>query len=135
MSAMHVRVRAGREHYALPVAGVREIATLDRITPVPGAPAEVLGVWNLRGDVMAAIDLAYLLGLAREAEPSRILVVEDGDVRAGLVVESVAGVDSLPEPLEPADSNYLSAAALIDREPVGVIDLGAVLSAVGKGTG
>jgi len=130
-NGLHVRVRAGGEHYALPVAGVREIAPLGQITPVPGAPAAILGVWNLRGDVIAAIDLARLLGLQSEAEPSRIVVGEDGTVRAGLVVESVIDVGALPEALEPADSEFLSAAALIDREPVGVIDLGAVLAAGG----
>jgi purine-binding chemotaxis protein CheW len=133
MSAMHVRVRAGGEQYALPVAGVREIATLGTITPVPGAPAEVLGIWNLRGDVIAAIDLGAVLGLEPAAESSRIVVAEDGELHAGLVVEAVVDVAPLPEALEPADSEYLSAMVLIDRIPVGVIDLGTVLGAVSVG--
>jgi purine-binding chemotaxis protein CheW len=133
MSAMHVRVRSGGEHYALPVGGVREIARLGQITPVPGAPAAVLGIWNLRGDVMAALDLATLLGLEPDAEPSRILVAEDGELRAGLTVESVLDVGSLPESLEPTDSEYLSGVVLIERTPVGVIDLAAVLGAAATG--
>jgi purine-binding chemotaxis protein CheW len=128
MSAMHVRVRAGGEHYALPVSGVREITELGPITPVPGAPPHLLGVWNLRGDVLAALDLAALLGLISVDEPARIVVAEHGEVRAGLLVEAVAGVGPLPQALEPAPSGYLSAATLIDRLPVGVIDLAAVLS-------
>lgn len=134
MSAMHVRVRSGGEHYALPVGGVREIARLGQITPVPGAPAAVLGIWNLRGDVLAALDLATLLGLEPDAAPCRILVAEDGELRAGLTVESVLDVGSLPESLEPTDSEYLSGVVLIERTPVGVIDLAAVLSAAGTGT-
>lgn len=130
---LHVRVRAGGEHYALPVSGVREIAPLARITPVPGAPAAILGVWNLRGDVIAAVDLGLLLGLGGAAEPTRIVVGEDGGVRAGLVVESVTDVGPLPEALEPADSALLSAAALIDGEPVGIIDIGALLAAAEGG--
>jgi len=132
MSSMHVRVRAGNEHYALPVAGVREIAKLGEITPVPGAPAVVLGVWNLRGDVMAVLDLATLLGLGG-AEPGRIVVVEEGDLHGGLAVESVLDVGAIPEPLEPTDSEYLLGAVLVERVPVGVIDLGAVLGAVSTG--
>jgi chemotaxis signal transduction protein len=130
MSALHVRVRSGGEHYALAVEAVREIAKIGAITPVPGAAAEILGVWNLRGDVMAVIDLAALLGLGREAEPGRIVVAEQGDLRAGLVVESVVDVGPLPEALEPADSEFVSAAVLVDGVPVGVIDLGAALGAV-----
>jgi purine-binding chemotaxis protein CheW len=130
MSSMHVRVLSGGEHYALPVDAVREIAELGTITPVPGAPAEVLGVWNLRGEVIGVVDLATLLGLDREGRPGRIVVVEQGDLRAGLAVESVVDVASLPEALEPMDSEYVSAAVLVDRVPVGVVDLGAVLGAV-----
>lgn len=135
MSAVHVRVRAGGEQYALPVDGVREIAEMAAISPVPGAPAELLGVWNLRGDVLAAVDLAGLLGLEAAGEPRRIVVAEDGEVRAGLVVESVADIGELPEALEPADSRFLSASSLLGRTPVGVVDLGAVLGAVGGGQG
>jgi purine-binding chemotaxis protein CheW len=130
MSTMHVRVRSGGEDYALAVESVREIAKLGAITPVPGAPAEVLGVWNLRGDVMAVVDLATLLGLGREDEPGRIIVAEQGDLRAGLAVESVVDVGPLPETREPVDSELLSAAILIDHVPVGVVDVGAALGAV-----
>jgi chemotaxis signal transduction protein len=133
MSSLHVRVRAGGEHYALPVGGVREIAKLGQVTPVPGAPGAVLGVWNLRGDVMAVLDLAALLGLAGNAEPSRIVVVENGERHGGLAVEAVLDVGPIPESLEPADSGHLSGAVLIERTPVGVLDLDAVLATVGEG--
>jgi purine-binding chemotaxis protein CheW len=129
MSGVHVRVRAGGEHYALPVEGVREIARRDRITAVPGAPPAVLGVWNLRGDVVAAVDLAALLGLAPDDGEGRIVVVEEGDLRAGLAVQEVLDVEALPEALEPVDSRYLLGAALVDRTQVGVIDLPALLAA------
>ena len=130
MSAMHVRVRTGGESYALAVAGVSEIATLGPITPVPGAPPAVLGVWNLRGDVIAAIDLGSLMGLGPTADATRIVVAEDGDLRGGLVVVTVVDVNVLPETVDQVDSEYLSAMVMIERTPVGVIDIGAVLGAV-----
>lgn len=130
MSEVHVRVRAGGEHYALPIGGVREIAEVDRLTPVPGAPVGVLGVWSLRGDVVAVIDLATVLGLQPAADPTRIVVVEGAGARAGLTVESVLDVTTLPEALEPAESDCLSAATLVERVPVGVVDLDAVLNKV-----
>ncbi|HXS34342.1 MAG TPA: chemotaxis protein CheW [Solirubrobacterales bacterium] len=128
MSGVHVRVRAGGEHYALPVAGVREVATLGYLTPVPGAPRAVLGVWNLRGDVMAVIDLAALLGLQSGAQ-DRVVVVEDRDRRAGLAVESLVDVGSVPASVDPVESEHLLGAVLIDRTPVGILDLGVVLAA------
>lgn len=136
MSATHVRVRAGGEHYALPVEDVREIARRGRITPVPGAPPQVLGVWNLRGDVMAAVDLAVALGLAAAtadaAAEGRIVVAERGELRAGLAVEAVVEVGPLPAASEPAESPYLEGAVLVDRTPVGIVDLGAVLAAAAE---
>lgn len=137
MSGIHVRVRAGGEHYALPVEGVREIAKRDQITPVPGAPAGVLGVWNLRGDVIAAVDLAAVLGLGAGAESgdNRIVVAEHGELRAGLAVEAVVEVGPLPAAIDPAESDYLEGQVRVDRTPVGVIDLGAVLGGVAAGAG
>jgi purine-binding chemotaxis protein CheW len=132
MSQVHVRVCAGGERYAFPVGAVREIAQLGKVTPVPGAPAPVIGVWNLRGDVIAVLDLARVLGLEGSA-PSRLVVVEDGELRGGLAVESVLDVGAIPEALEPADSEYLSGSVLVERAPIGLIDVGAVLSAVSTG--
>ena len=127
MTAMHLRVRSGEEEYALPVEEVREIAPLGRVSPVPGAPAEVLGIWNLRGEVMALIELAAALGIAG-GEASRIVVAERGDLHAGLVVDEVIDICSLPEAREPAESEYLSGSVLVDGVPVGIVDVGAALA-------
>lgn len=127
MSGVHVRVRAGGEHYALPVENVREIARHDRITPVPGAPDAVLGVWNLRGDVIAAVDLAAILGLDSSGPAGRIVIADESGMRAGLAVEEVLGVEALPAAVEAADSELLEGAVLVDGTPVGIVDLGAVL--------
>ena len=137
MSAIHVRVRAGGEHYALPVEDVREIARMGRITPVPGAQAQVLGVWNLRGDVIAAVDLAAALGLVGGAgdeapERGRILVAERGELRAGLAVDEVVDVGALPETIEPTEGSYLEGMVLVDRTPVGIVDVGALLAAAAE---
>ncbi len=127
MTAMHLRVRSGEEEYALPVEDVREIAPLGPVSPVPGAPDEVLGVWNLRGEVLAVIDLAAALGIAG-GEASRIVVAEQGDLRAGIVVDEVVDFCSLPEAREPVESEYLSGSVLVDRVPVGIVDVGAMLA-------
>lgn len=131
MTAMHLRVRSGREHYALPVEGVREIAPVGRISPVPGSPPEVLGVWNLRGDVMAVVDLAGVLGI-EAGKPGRVVVAEAGDLHAALAVEEVIDVCSLPDAREPVESEYLSGSVLVDRLPVGIVDLGAVLAGTAR---
>ena len=129
MSSLHVRVQVGDEHYALPVADVLEVAELGDVTPVPGAGAALLGVRNLRGQVLAVIDLATILGLAN-SDPRRMVVTESGGRTAGLAVDSVVGVEQLPNASEETDSRHLTAATLADGALVGVVDVDSVLGAV-----
>ena len=130
MSGVHVRVQVAGEHYALPIDGVLEVAELGDVTPVPGAPSGVVGVRNLRGQLITVASLAALFGLEAARTPERIVVAEDGGRRAGLAVESVLDVAVVPEPAEPAESPYVRGASLVDGALVGVVDLPAALGAL-----
>jgi purine-binding chemotaxis protein CheW len=129
VTRLHVRVLVADEHYALPVADVLEVAELGDVTPVPGAGAAVLGVRNLRGQVLPVVDLATVFELP-PAHPERLVIAERGGLRAGLAVDAIDGVEELPEASEEVDSHYLTGAALADGALVGVIDIGSVLDAV-----
>jgi purine-binding chemotaxis protein CheW len=129
MTALHVRVRVGDEHYALPVDDVLEIAEYGEVAPVPGAAAAVLGVRNLRGQVLPVVDLARVFGLTRGAKPERIVVTDESSRRVGLAVDSVVGVEPLPKATEDAESPHLDGAALADGALVGVVNVGSVLDA------
>lgn len=130
MTALHVRIRAGGEDYALSVEDVIEVAELGHITPVPGAPSEVLGVRNLRGTVLPVLDLATVLGIPPAALCERIVVAEQAGRRAALAVESVTGVEQLPSASEEVESPHLVGAALADGALVGILDVGSLLSSV-----
>ena len=123
MSAVHVQVRVGAERYALPVARVLEVGEMRTLTVAPGAARAILGVCNLRGDLLPVFDLATVLGLPRSDAPRRLLVAERGGTRAGFAVDEVTDVDELPEADQETDSDLLSGAALIDGGLVGVIDM------------
>jgi purine-binding chemotaxis protein CheW len=129
VSRLHVRVRVADEHYALAVEDVLEVAELGDVTPVPGAGPAVLGVRNLRGQVLPVVDLATVFEL-QPTQPERIVIAERGGLRAGLAVDAVAGVEELPEASEEVDSRHLGGAVLTDGTLVGVIDVGSVLEAV-----
>jgi purine-binding chemotaxis protein CheW len=123
MSGVYVRIRVAAEHYALPVEQVLEVSELGEIAAVPGSPPEILGVRNLRGQVIPVIGLATMLGLSGE---------ESGELRAGLIVDEVLDVEELPPALEQVDSEYLLGAFLIGGDLVGALDLAAVLTPVGS---
>ena len=127
MSALFVRVRVAGEHYALPVERVLEVAEPGDLTPVPGSPPQIIGVCNLRGQIVPVVSMSKLLSLTEEA-PGRIVVAELGALRAGLAVEGVLDVSELSNASEPTESPYLSGAILTDGTLVGLLDLDAILS-------
>jgi purine-binding chemotaxis protein CheW len=126
---LFLRVGVAGESYALPVSEVLEVADYADGARVPGAAAAVLGVRNLRGGVLPVVDLATVLGLPRAGVPARIVVAEEGVRTAGLAVDSVVGVEPLPDVTEPTESSHLLGAALVDGTLVGIVDLGSVLDA------
>ena len=54
----------GAEHYATELSEVAEVLPLEEHTSVPGASAEIVGVFNLRGEIVPIVDLAAVMGLA-----------------------------------------------------------------------
>src|SRR6185295_6688454 len=106
----------GRTRCALPIDRVAEIGEVPKITPVPHVPRWVRGVANLRGDILAVIDLRARIGLPPvdpESRKGRMLIVRSspgplGEVAAGLLVDAVSGVSrvdrgALAPPEEPID--------------------------------
>ena len=130
MSELHVQVSVAGERYALPVAGVVEVADVGEVTPLPGSPAAVLGVRNLRGQVVPVVDLAVVLGLPAAPAPERIVIAEDSGRRAGLAVDEVAGVEELPPASEDTEARHLTGAVLANGDFIGILDVRSVLDAV-----
>jgi purine-binding chemotaxis protein CheW len=90
-------VRLGGRPFAVDVAQAREVITLDVTTSVPGAPAPLVGVMNLRGNVLPVVEARPLLGLPIHATAGRprALIVADGEQRAAILIEEVVGLTVL----------------------------------------
>lgn len=84
----------GQETYALDILRLRGIVTRRPATEVPRAPAYLLGVISLRGQIVPLIDLRLRLGLPATASTraTRILVVDQAGESFGLLVDSVRQV-------------------------------------------
>ena len=133
MSGAHVRFRVGSENYALPVAQVLEVADLGQLAPVPGSPPAVLGVRNLRGQVLPVIDLATVLGTGRDGPAEKLVITEEAGRRAGLAIDEVTDVGELGGPVQETDSPFLSGSMLVEGELVGIVDVAGVFAAVERG--
>jgi purine-binding chemotaxis protein CheW len=123
MSSVHVRLRVGRERYAVPIENVLEVAELGRLSTVPGAAAAVLGVRNLRGQVLPVFDLARVLAIAGDGSVRRVVVAEHDGRLAGLAVDEVTEVGELEGETEQTDAEHLSGAILEDGQLVGIVDV------------
>jgi purine-binding chemotaxis protein CheW len=123
VNAVHVRVRLGGESYAVCVEHVIEVADLGTMSPVPGANRSVLGIRNLRGEVLPVFDLSSVLGIKGDSLPQCLLVTEHGSLRAGFAIDEVTDVGTLPPVTEETQSKLLSGAALDDSGLIGVIDI------------
>jgi purine-binding chemotaxis protein CheW len=91
--------RLASETYAVPLSGVQEILKPPRITKVPRAAYEVLGIVSVRGRVTTVIDLRRRLRVAEAPvdKHTRVLLVDAGDEVLGLLVDSVLQVYRLYE--------------------------------------
>lgn len=93
-----VAFRIGEQDYCIDIAVVREIRGWSPTTVLPHAPPHVTGVINLRGAVVAVIDLAARLGLGKTIPTARhvIVIVTLGQQTVGLladVVSDILGID------------------------------------------
>ncbi|GGB45345.1 chemotaxis protein CheW [Oceanisphaera marina] len=82
------------ETYGINVMQVQEVLRYNDIAPVPGAPDYVLGIVNLRGNVVTVLDTRLRFGLAAAevTDSTRIVIIEAETQVIGILVDSVAEV-------------------------------------------
>lgn len=82
------------KHWVIPMEQVKEILTHVEISHIPGAKKWVLGVANVRGNLMPILDLqGFLLGRPSErTRKSRVLVMQNKGIVAGLLVDEILGM-------------------------------------------
>ncbi len=87
------------ETYGLEVGQVREILRINQNFPVPGAPDYVLGITNIRGNVITILDARRRFNLAtvEHTASTRMIVVESNDDTVAVVVDSVSDVIDVPK--------------------------------------
>ena len=80
--------------WVVPLEQVKEILTKVSISRIPGAKSWVLGVANVRGNLLPILDLkGFLLGQkTQRSRQTRVLVMQHKGVTAGLLVEDVMGM-------------------------------------------
>ncbi|SMF36650.1 purine-binding chemotaxis protein CheW [Alteromonadaceae bacterium Bs31] len=89
-----VTFKLAGETYGVNVMQVQEVLRYTEIAPVPGAPSYVIGIINLRGNVVTVIDTRerFALPPGEITDNSRIVIIEADSHVVGILVDSVAEV-------------------------------------------
>jgi purine-binding chemotaxis protein CheW len=145
--AATVVLRLGRGEFGVPIDVVREVLRTPQITPVPFAPAAVIGATAIRGSILPVVDLGLLLAQGPAQRPGSLLVVGGGAAvePIGLLVDAVTGLlpadaaEPRPPPAE-ADATLPQGwiAAMLEPEAgrlIALLDPRSVLLAVAPSAG
>ena len=126
------------ETYGVNVMEVQEVLRVTDIAPVPGAPGYVLGIINLRGNVVSVLDTRRRFGLQSidNSDATRIVIIESGGQTVGIRVDAVAEVldvdsseiESSPDVGNDESSRYISGMVSRDDELVILIDVSKIIS-------
>ncbi|MDY6830149.1 MAG: chemotaxis protein CheW [Pseudomonadota bacterium] len=126
------------ETYGVNVMQVREVLRYTEIAPVPGAPTYVLGIINLRGNVVTVIDTRQRFGLDLHeiTDHTRIVIIESDQHVVGILVDSVAEVvylrqsevETAPSVGNDESAKFIQGVCKKGEELLILIDLGNLLS-------
>jgi purine-binding chemotaxis protein CheW len=95
----------GPEHYGIESRNIREIRPLSEFTPLPCTPAFVLGLVNVRGQILSIINIKKLFDLPEKGltELNKVIVVHANRMEVGVLADAVLGVRPIAlEELRPA---------------------------------
>ncbi|RUO43054.1 chemotaxis protein CheW [Aliidiomarina taiwanensis] len=133
-----VTFQLAEETYGINVMQVQEVLRYSEIAPVPGAPEYVIGIINLRGNVVTVIDTRARFGLepAAVSDSTRIVIIESDQQVIGILVDSVAEVvylrssdiDSAPNVGTEESARFIQGVSNRDNELLILVDLNKLLT-------
>lgn len=121
--------RLNDHQYAVPLSDVKEVIGLPNVIPVPQSPNFLIGLINLRGKVISAIDLKKKLDMPKHAEQIKrpaVILVDGESTTIGCVVDSIQEVLSIKEEeIErsveqnvPVSNTYIEGIARFEEKPM-----------------
>jgi len=133
-----VTFKLDSETYGINVMQVQEILRCSEIAPVPGAPLYVLGIINLRGNVVTVIDTRSRFGIESSeiTDNSRVVIIESDNQVIGILVDSASEVvylraseiDVAPNVGNDESAKYIQGVSNREGELLILVDLNKLLS-------
>ncbi len=131
--------KLGGEEYGLEIDKIKEVVITPKISKIPLAESYIVGVANVRGNILAIIDLEIKFGLKTLSEPATYtLVLDDEKAKVGILVKEVPNTLTVPvSAIEPAsatlqelggDKRFIKSIVKLGNRLIFLIDIHSVVS-------
>ena len=86
------------ERYALELTHIREVYPLKELTPLPGTPDFVLGIINVRGQILSIIDIKRFFDLPEKGltNLNQVIILQSDEMEFGILADEILGTRSIP---------------------------------------
>ena len=121
-------LRVGDDSYAVPIEVAREVLGATSISTLPTAPSTVLGLCNVRGEIIPVFDTGALLGLGPIPSVTAVAIMETALGPAGLAFSDIGEAAELGERVGSSDGSGTSGAFATDGGLTVLIDVEALLA-------
>jgi purine-binding chemotaxis protein CheW len=134
--------RIADEWYAVSVEDVREIFQEYAITPIPCVPAYILGVVNVRGEILSVTDSAGIMGIGTvqtsDGTAPPAIVIANDEIATALVVDEIGDISEVAnESIEPpisiidrSQAEFVAGSVYINGSMVGLISINRMLEPI-----
>jgi len=135
--------RIGEEWYAVGVAAVREIFQEYEVTSIPCVPDFILGVVNVRGEILSVTDPARMMHIGSIEETDGVkppaIVIADDEVATAVVVDEIGDITDVPngsiEPpvsiIDRAQAEFIEGSVFVGGAMVGLLKVARILEPIG----
>jgi purine-binding chemotaxis protein CheW len=134
--------KLGQEEYAMPIEQIKEVVITPAITKMPQTPDFLKGVANIRGNVIAILDLEEKFGLKEKLQSSTraghyTLVIESDEYKMGILVREVPNTLTISSASieasvftggQQAELSYISGIVKLDKRLIIIIDIFKVIN-------
>ncbi|CAM2951982.1 chemotaxis signal transduction protein (cheW domain) [Legionella steigerwaltii] len=130
--------RSGNEEFCIPISEAQEIIKVVPITPIPDSPYFILGLINVRGDIVAIIDIKTLFFLpsTNNDNPKHIIITKQKSGVFGLMVDEVvevlrvneADINQNPSSIINIHEKYVSGVVIDENRLIILLNLSSILA-------
>ncbi|MCP4214041.1 MAG: hypothetical protein GY765_05250 [bacterium] len=127
----------GDQEYGIALDNTLEVLEPKPVTPIPHTPPFLEGVVNLRGNIMAIIDIKILMGIGHDADTAktRIVIAKKNDKAFGIIVDGISAIrkleeddiGDLPLTLAAVGKQFFHGLVQSDQHPLILLDLAKIL--------